>query len=360
MRSAAAVDRLLAGDTRAIARTISLLEQEGGPGELLLQAVRERAAARAAPVGLTGAPGAGKSTLVNALTVAARRRGRRVAIVAVDPTSSRSGGAFLGDRIRMLDLVMDGGVYMRSIGSRGDVGGLSLATGRIVDLLSRLPFDEVLVESVGVGQLEPEVHGVVDTTVVVVAPGGGDDIQVQKAGTSEGADVFAVNKADLAGAETLARCLEQSVAMGRSGTWAPPVVRTVGHEVATVAPLWSAIEDHRAHLASAVLADGSQLRRARARVAETVAAAARTWAVARLQADADLDARLRAGEPASSIARDMVRRLTAAAGGRTADVVRGNPRSAPRRGTSVGDADAGAGPGAERGLADEPDERSPR
>ena len=306
----AVVDRLLAGDARATARAISLLEMGDGRGAALLQAVHERSPRRGAPVGLTGTPGAGKSTLVNALTVDARHRQRRVAIVAVDPNSTRSGGAFLGDRIRMLDLVMDDGVYMRSIGSRGDKGGLSVTTGEVVDLLTRLPFDEVLVESVGIGQIESDIRTVVDTTVLVVTPGG-DDIQVQKAGTSEGADVFAVNKADQPGATELARWIEQSVAMGHHGGWKPPVVTTVGHDVGSVAALWAAIEDHRAHLA----ADGNDTARIadrlRARVTQIVGSTASSWAEARLRTDEALVARLRDGEPASLIAQRLLENLTA-------------------------------------------------
>lgn len=306
------VDRLLAGDVRATARAISLLEVGDGRGDALLRAVHERGPARSAPVGLTGAPGAGKSTLINALTVDARSRGRRVAIVAVDPSSTRSGGAFLGDRIRMLDLVMDGGVYMRSVGSRGDNGGLSVTTGEIVDLLTRLPFDEVLVESVGIGQIEPDIRTVVDTTVVVVTPGGGDDIQVQKAGTSEGADIFAVNKADLAGADALVRAIEQSVAMGRRGSWWPPVVRTIGHDVDSVAGLWTAIEDHRAHLAAESDGDDRAACRLRARVTRMVGSTASSWAGARLDTDPELAACLQAGEPASLVAQRLLGELGSA------------------------------------------------
>lgn len=377
--TAAMVDRLLAGDTRATARAISLLEAGTRRGHDLLRAVHDRSATRTAPVGLTGAPGVGKSTLVNALTIDARRRGRRVAIVAVDPSSTRSGGAFLGDRIRMLDLVMDGGVYMRSVGSRGDSGGLSVATGGIVDLLARLPFDEVLVESVGIGQIEPDIRTVVDTTVVVVSPGGGDDIQVQKAGTSEGADVFAVNKADLAGADALARAIAQSMAMGRAASWSPPVVCTVAHDVDSVAALWAAIGDHRAHLAQQGGGGDRVASRLRARVARMVGSAATSWAAARLDADPELAARLAAGDPPSLVAQRLLGDLVPALGGRAGDpdILPAGPAEQPLgadpadwpqsaaadqpqdTGPPAADSEAPVGAGAAPTLHP-PDERSPR
>ncbi len=313
--SAEVVERLRAGDTRTIARAITLIER-GAPGSAQLLGTLRSAGVRRSPVvGVTGPPGAGKSTLIDALTSVARSAGRTVAVVAVDPSSSRSGGAFLGDRVRMLRHVGDPGVYVRSVGSRGERGGLSASTGEIVDLLARLPFDEVLVESVGVGQIEPDMAAAVDTTVVVVTPVGGDDIQVQKAGTGEVADVFAVNKADVDGAADLVRALKQHVALGHDeGGWAPPVVPTVAHDVGSVGSLWTAIEAHRAHLQARADPPGGALRARVERVERTVGAMATAWAHRRLVDDATLTARLLDDEPASSIARELLAPLTADGG----------------------------------------------
>lgn len=306
------VDRLLAGDTRTIARVITMIER-GDPAAVdLVTALRRAGAKRSLIVGLTGPPGAGKSTLIDSLTRTARQRGRTVAIVAVDPSSTRSGGAFLGDRIRMLEHVGDSGVYMRSVGSRGDRGGLSITTGEIVDLLARLPFDEVLVESVGIGQIEPDIRLVVDTTVVVVTPATGDDIQVQKAGTNEGADIFAVNKSDHDGAIELRRSLKQYIALGRPTGWIPQVVSTVGHDPSSVEALWSAVDEHRAYLRDGELEAGRAAGDLGERVARIVGSTAASWALECLAEDKELARRLADDEPPSAIARELLEPLIAA------------------------------------------------
>ena len=189
-----------AGNVRGLARAISLVEQRDPGVRHLLEALRDRVR-RPKVIGVTGAPGTGKSTLVDALISLFRKRDQSVAVVAVDPNSPYSGGALLGDRIRMQRHALDGGVFIRSMGARGHLGGLSLASREAIRLLGAFGFDEVILETVGVGQSELEVAAVVDTTVVVLTPNLGDSVQMIKAGIMEIADVFAVNKADLAGSQ---------------------------------------------------------------------------------------------------------------------------------------------------------------
>ena len=203
---------LLSGDRRALARSITAVEDQRPAADDLLLAVSSKR--RGVPVvGITGSPGAGKSTLVSSVVEELRRRGRTVAVLAVDPSSPVSGGAVLGDRVRMLDHVEDQGVYVRSVASRGRVGGLAWTTASIIDLLDAAGFDCVLVETVGAGQSEVDVAGIADLTVVVTAPGAGDDVQALKAGILEVADVLVVNKGDLAGADLTRRDLEAMLAL---------------------------------------------------------------------------------------------------------------------------------------------------
>ena len=199
---------------------------------------------------MTGSPGVGKSTLATELVRAARRRERTVAVLAVDPTSPFTGGALLGDRLRMQDHATDPGVFIRSMATRGHLGGMALAVPEAVRTLDAAGFDEVIVETVGVGQAEVDVAAATDTTLVVVAPGWGDAIQVAKAGILEIADVFVVNKADREGADAAARDLQQMIRMGPPSAWQPPVVRTVAASGEGVDELWAVVEQHRAHLGS--------------------------------------------------------------------------------------------------------------
>jgi LAO/AO transport system kinase len=203
---------LLAGDRRALARAVSIVEDHRTGAEELLAGV---ASARrgVAVIGITGPPGAGKSTLTNAIVTELRGRGLTVAVAAVDPSSPLSGGAVLGDRVRMLGHIDDPGVYVRSLASRGRVGGLAWSIVPVVDVLDAAGFDVVIVETVGAGQSEVDIAGIADTTVVVVAPGAGDDIQAMKAGILEVADVLVVNKADLPGSETTRRDLLAALAL---------------------------------------------------------------------------------------------------------------------------------------------------
>ncbi|MFB3738009.1 MAG: methylmalonyl Co-A mutase-associated GTPase MeaB [Candidatus Velamenicoccus archaeovorus] len=239
-------DRVLAGDPRAVARAISMVE-DGAEGLRDLSAALFPSTGRAYTVGLTGSPGVGKSTLAAELVRAARRRDLRVAVLAIDPTSPFTGGALLGDRLRMQDHATDPEVFIRSMATRGHLGGMALAAPEAVRILDASGKDLVVVETVGVGQAEVDVAAATDTTLVVVAPGWGDAVQVAKAGILEIADVFVVNKADLGDAETAARDLRQMLRMGPQAPWHPPVVTTSATASEGIDALWDAIAEHRSH-----------------------------------------------------------------------------------------------------------------
>ncbi len=266
------LERTRGGDRVALARLLSLLENGGGRARAL-GALVYRAGSEPDTVGITGAPGAGKSTLTDRLVSAAREEGRReVAVVAVDPTSPFSGGAILGDRVRMQGHALDDGVFIRSMATRGQLGGLAVAVPEAIRALGAAGFGLVLVETVGVGQVEVEVAGATDTTVVVVNPGWGDSVQAAKAGLLEVADVFVVNKADRPGASATRRDLEQMLDMGAHRDWRPPVVETVGVDGKGVEELWAAIISHRHHLGGSAV-ESRRAERA-ARLVRRVAAAA--------------------------------------------------------------------------------------
>ena len=219
-------ERVLAGDARAVARAISVVEREDAESAALIGRLFARTG-RALVVGLTGAPGVGKSTLVDRLTTVFRRERLRVGILAVDPTSPFSGGAILGDRIRMQSHAADAGVFVRSMATRGQLGGLARATDDARIVLDAAGIDVVLIETVGVGQGEIEVSRTADVAVVVLAPGSGDDVQAIKAGIMEIADVFVVNKADRDGADRAVADIEGMLSLQERGTdgWRPPVVK---------------------------------------------------------------------------------------------------------------------------------------
>ena len=220
-------ERVLAGDPRAVARAISVVEREDAESALLIGRLFARTG-RARVVGLTGAPGVGKSTLVDRLTTVFRRERLRVGILAVDPTSPFSGGAILGDRIRMQGHAADAGVFVRSMATRGQLGGLARATDDARIVLDAAGIDIVLIETVGVGQGEIDVCRTADVSVVVLAPGSGDDVQAIKAGIMEIADVFVVNKADRDGADRVVADIEGMLSLRERGTaeWRPPVVKS--------------------------------------------------------------------------------------------------------------------------------------
>jgi LAO/AO transport system kinase len=237
-----------AGDRAAIGRLISLVERGGETARQVGRLTFPRSVG-VYTVGITGAPGAGKSTLTDRLITAARAEDGRIGVLAVDPTSPYTGGAILGDRVRMQGHATDDGVFIRSMATRGHLGGLALATPEAVRVLAAAGISLVLIETVGVGQVEVEVAGAADTTVVVVNPGWGDAIQANKAGLLEVADVFVINKADRPGASETRRDLDNMLDMGMSmGEWRPPIISTVGATGEGVPELWSAMADHRRYL----------------------------------------------------------------------------------------------------------------
>jgi LAO/AO transport system kinase len=254
-------DRLLAGDPRAIARAISLVENESPAGAEVVRRIFTRTG-RAYLVGVTGAPGAGKSTLVDRLTAEIRAAGRTVGVVAVDPTSPYSGGAILGDRVRMQAHAGDAGVFIRSMATRGNLGGLARATSEVALVLDASGKDTIIIETVGVGQDEVDIVRTADVSIVTLVPGTGDDVQALKAGIMEIADIFVVNKADRDGADRTVASVEALLALQAfdADAWRPPIVRTVATTGDGVAELVATIERFRAHTRATL---GSR-RRARA------------------------------------------------------------------------------------------------
>lgn len=241
------LERFLAGDRLALARAISAVEDEAEGYRDFLREIYGRAG-KAYLVGITGPPGAGKSTLVSHLAERYAAAGQDVGVVAVDPTSPFTGGALLGDRIRMKDLVGNERVFIRSMATRGSLGGLAKATGEVALTMDAFGLDLVLIETVGVGQSELDVANSADTTAVVVVPESGDAVQAMKAGLMEIADVLVVNKADRDGAEQMARELRVTLELKPEDGWRPPVVMSVATEGRGVDDILEAVATHRAHL----------------------------------------------------------------------------------------------------------------
>lgn len=265
------VARARDGEAAAVARLITLVE-DGSPLLREVMAALVPHVGRAQVLGITGAPGVGKSTTTNALVTAIRGSGRRVGILAVDPSSPFSGGALLGDRVRMGDLALDPGVYIRSMGARGHLGGLAWSTPHAVRVLDAAGCDVVVVETVGVGQSEVEVAGLADTTLVLLAPGMGDGIQAAKAGILEVGDVYAVNKADRDGADRTRREVRTMLSMAQrpEGAWRPPVLQTVASTGMGIDELLVEVDRHATWLAGS----GELERRRTVRAAREVEAIA--------------------------------------------------------------------------------------
>lgn len=241
------------GNRTALARLLSMVER-GGEAAREVGRLTYPLGGTARTIGLTGAPGAGKSTLTNALIAAMRADGLEVAVLAIDPSSPFTGGAILGDRVRMGEHALDDGVFIRSMATRGHMGGLALATPEAVRVLDATGHERILIETVGVGQVEVEIASSADTTVVVVNPGWGDEVQAAKAGLLEIADIFVVNKADRPGARDTHRDLEQMLELSAPADgWRPPIVDTVALEGAGVDALWDALGEHERHLKSSGL-----------------------------------------------------------------------------------------------------------
>jgi LAO/AO transport system kinase len=268
-------DRFLEGDERALARAITLIEAEDVRSADLLRSLRG-VGRRSIIVGVTGAPGAGKSTLTDALITRCRARGERVAVLAIDPSSPFSGGAILGDRIRMGRHHSDRGVFVRSMATRGALGGLAKTAVSVLSLLEAFGFDWIFLETVGVGQSEVDIASVTDHTVLVLTPAGGDAVQAFKAGIMEIADVFCINKADLPGADRLEREIRAAQELGAHDehTWWGDIVQTVSSSGSGVEELLQGILKHRAHLGEAGLAV-RRLERARFELSAAISAAAR-------------------------------------------------------------------------------------
>jgi LAO/AO transport system kinase len=243
----ALVDGALAGERASVARLISMVEKGGDAAHAAIARLYPHTGS-AYTVGITGAPGAGKSTLTDKLISRIRKEAVEVGVLAIDPSSPFSGGAILGDRVRMQDHATDPGVFIRSMATRGHLGGLSLATPQAVRVLDAAGKPWVLIETVGVGQVEIEVAGAADTTMVVVNPGWGDAVQAAKAGLLEIADLFVVNKADRDGAAETVRDLEFMLDLSLDSGWRPPIVKTVASRGEGLEELWEAIGSHRAWL----------------------------------------------------------------------------------------------------------------
>ena len=273
------VERARAGEARAVARLISLVEDESPLLREVMAALAPHTG-HAQVIGITGSPGVGKSTSTSALVTELRRAGKRVGVLAVDPSSPFSGGALLGDRVRMQDHALDRDVYIRSMASRGHLGGLAWSTPQALRVLDAAGCDVVLVETVGVGQSEVEIAGMADTTIVLLAPGMGDGIQAAKAGILEIGDLYVVNKADRDGADQVRRDLRSMLALAErpEGAWRPPIVKTVAHRGEGLDEVATEIERHRAWLESGGELERRRRRRARDEIeAIAVTALRRRW-----------------------------------------------------------------------------------
>jgi LAO/AO transport system kinase len=293
------VEAALAGDRAAVARVLSLVERGGDDARTVGRLVYPRTGS-AYTVGITGSPGAGKSTLTSRLLGCAREHGVEVGVLAIDPTSPFSGGALLGDRVRMQDHYLDPGIFIRSMATRGHLGGLALATPEAVRVLDAAGFPLIVVETVGVGQVEVDIAAEADTTLVVMNPGAGDAVQAMKAGLLEVADVFVINKADRPGVKELERDLNHMLDMDQEmGAWRPPIVQAVSSTGEGAGAVYDAVAEHRGHLEST----GELARRRERRLEDEL----REIVVRRLEARAR---ELCAGERYEQLQADLLARRT--------------------------------------------------
>ncbi len=304
------VRRALAGERRWLSRAITRIESRGGEISAALASApvrRKKAPGSPHVIGLTGPPGAGKSTFADRLIQEGRQRGLRVAVVAVDPSSPFSGGAILGDRVRMERHTGDDAVYIRSLSSRGHLGGLSTSTADVVDLFDAVGFDRIIVETVGVGQSELGVLEVCDTAIVVLTPESGDTVQTMKAGLLEIADVFVVNKCDRPGADRLVRDLDMMVALDERSAWRVPVLQASALDGRGIDRVVELAEEHRRFLTGEGRPSWER-RRGDARVRSYLDRVADLWrARARSEYLPEIEAELRAGRLDPSTAADAVR-----------------------------------------------------
>ena len=283
---------LLSGDVRALARAISLAEDRD-PQATDLVAELQPHTGKAYLVGLTGAPGTGKSTLADALVKVIRDRGQTVGVIAVDPSSPFTGGAVLGDRIRMSRHTLDRGVFIRSMGARGHLGGLAAATREAIHLLDAYGRDVILVETVGVGQSELEISTICDSVTLTLMPESGDAVQTIKAGILEIADIFVINKVDLGGAEKTRRLIQDAMALGPKQAWRPPIVMVSAANEEGIAKAWEAILSHQAYLKESGALTSRRQERVKQEVVALVAERAREDARRLLDGDTVVGRRLR-------------------------------------------------------------------
>ncbi|HHT63075.1 MAG: methylmalonyl Co-A mutase-associated GTPase MeaB [Bacillota bacterium] len=282
------LSKVLEGDRRAAARMITIIENDEEAKNELMSKIYPYTG-NAYIIGVTGSPGAGKSSLTDKLVGEIRRNGLSVAIIAVDPTSPFTGGAILGDRIRMQSHSLDPDVFIRSMGTRGSLGGLSQATNEAVKVMDAFKKDIIIIETVGVGQSEFDIMHIANTTLVVLTPGAGDAIQTIKAGIMEIADVFAVNKSDLEGADRVKTEVETMLDMKKPTGWRPPVVQTISLTGSGVKDLWTKILDHKAYLESSGKLESQRKKRLKEEVREILEYELRKHVWKAVEASGELD-----------------------------------------------------------------------
>ncbi|MFC4077312.1 methylmalonyl Co-A mutase-associated GTPase MeaB [Salinithrix halophila] len=316
------VNAVKEGDRRKIARAISWIENGDIRREALMEALYPHTGG-AFLIGVTGSPGAGKSTLVDGLLFEIRKQGKKAAVIAVDPTSPFTGGALLGDRVRMARHALDKGVFIRSMGTRGSLGGLARPAKEAARVLDAAGYDVIFIETVGVGQSEIDIMHLADTVALVLTPGSGDAVQVFKAGIMETADLFVVNKADGEGAEKLVRDIEEMLSLVKGDApWMPPIVQTESKEGRGLDLLWGKMESHRLYLLESGNWEGHRLQRLRREVQEIMEEELRNQLADRIRDPAfqqDLD-RVQSREKAPhEVARKWLARLMDTSGGANYD-----------------------------------------